>query len=59
MSQNHTTSNGILGRDQINHIALNTVSQNHGNAPWYSKFGAQKVIRDLVHTFPRAYATSP
>ena len=59
MSQNHTTSDGILGQNQINHTTLNTVCQNHGNAPWYSNFGAQKTICNLARTFPRAYATSP
>ena len=59
MSQNHTTSDGILGQNQINHTALNTVCQNHGNAPWYYKFGAQKGIRDLGCTYPHAYATWP
>ena len=57
MSQNHTTSNGIPGRDQIYNQVLNTMGQYHGNTPWYSKFGAQKGIRDLARTFPRAYAT--
>ena len=59
MSQNHTTSDGIPGRDQIDNQALNTVGQYQGNTPWYSKFGVQKGIRDLARTFPRAYATSP
>ena len=59
MSQNHTTSDGILGRDQIDNPALNTLDQYHGNAPWFSNFGAQRGIRDLARTFPRAYATSP
>ena len=58
MSQNHTTSDGIPGGDQIDNLALNTMGQYHGNAPWYSNFGAQKTIRDLARTFPRAYATS-
>ena len=59
MSQNHTTSDGIPGWDQIDNQALNKMGQYHGNTPWYSKFGAQKGIRDLARTFPRAYATSP
>ena len=59
MSQNHTNSDGILGRNQINHTILNTFCQNHGNAPWYYNFGAQKGIRDLGHTYPRVYATWP
>ena len=59
MSQNHTTSDGIPGRDQIDNQALNTMGQYHGNTPWYSKFGAQKGIRDLACNFLRAYATSP
>ena len=59
MSQNHSTTNGIPGRDQIDIPALNTMGQYHGNTPWYSKFGAQNGIRDLARTFPRAYATSP
>ena len=53
MSKNHTTSSGILGRNQINHTTLNTMCQNHGNAPWYYKFGAQKGIRDLGRTYCR------
>ena len=59
MSQNHTTSNGIPGRDQIDNPTLNTMGQYHGNTPWYSKFRAQMTIRDLARTFRRAYATSP
>ena len=59
MSQNHTTSDGIPGRDQIDNQALNTMGQYHANTPWYSKFGAQKGIRYLERTFLRAYATSP
>ena len=59
MSQNHTTSDGITGRDQIDILVLNTMGQYHGNTPWYSKFGAQNGICDLERTFPRAYATSP
>ena len=59
MSQNHTTSDGIPGRDQIDNPALNTMGQYHGNVPWFPKFRAQMTIRDLARTFPRAYATSP
>ena len=59
MSQNHITSDGIPGRDHIDNPALNTVCQNHGNAPWYYNFGAQKGIRDLGCNYPRAYATWP
>ena len=59
MSQNHTTSDGIPGQDQIDNQALNTMGQYHGNTPWYSKFRAQKGICYLARTFPRAYATSP
>ena len=59
MSQNHTTSDGIPRRDQIDIPVLNTMGQYHGNTLWYSKFGAQKGIRDLARTFPRAYDTSP
>ena len=59
MSQNHTTSDGIPGRDQIDNQALNNLGQYHGNVPWFPKFRAQMGIHDLVHTFPRAYATSP
>ena len=59
MSQNHITSDGIPGRDQIDNQALNTMGQYHGNTPWYSKFGAQIGIRDLARIFPRAYAPSP
>ena len=33
MSQNHATTDGILGRDQFDNPALNTVGQYHGNAP--------------------------
>ena len=58
MSQNHSTTNGIPGWDQIDIPVLNTMGQYHGNTPWYSKFGAQKGIRDLACTFPRAYTTS-
>ena len=59
MSQNHSTTDGIPGRDQIDIPVLNTMGQYHGNTPWYSKFRAQIAICDLVRTFPRAYATSP
>ena len=59
MSQNHITSDGIPGQDHIDNPALNTMSQYHGNAPWYSNFGVQKTIRNLARTFPRAYATFP
>ena len=59
MSQNHTNSDGIPGRDQIYNPTLNTVGQYHGNVPWFYKFRAQIGIRYLVHTFPRTYATLP
>ena len=59
MSQNHTTSNGIPGRDQIDIQALCTKGQYHGKNPWFYKFRVQLGIRDLARTFPRAYATSP
>ena len=59
MSQNHSTSDGIPGRDQLDNLALNTMGQYHGNAPWYHNFRAQKGIRDLERSFPRVYATSP
>ena len=59
MSQNHTTSDGIPGRDQIYNLALNTVGQYHGNVSWFYKFRAQIGIRYLVRTFPHTYATSP
>ena len=59
MSQNHTTSDGILGWNQINHTALNTMWQNHGNAPWYYNFGAKKGIHVLGRTYLHAYATWP
>ena len=59
MSQNHTTSDGILRRDQIDNPALNTVGQYHGNVPWFYKFRAQIGIRYLVRTFMRTYATLP
>ena len=59
MSQNHTTSDGIPGRDQIDNPTLNTMGQYHGKVPWFYKFRAQLGIRDLTHNFPRAYATSP
>lgn len=57
MSQNHTTSDGILGRNQINHTVLNNMCQNHGNVPWYCNFGVQKGIRDLGRANPHTYAT--
>ena len=59
MSQNHSTADGIPGRDQIDNQALNTLGQYHGNAPWFYKNKVQIVIRDLARYFPRAYATSP
>ena len=59
MSQNHTTSNGIPGWDQIDIQVLNTMGQYHGKNPWFYKFRAQLGIRDLARTFLRAYATSP
>ena len=59
MSQNHSTTNGIPGRDQIDNQALNTLGQYHGNAPWFYKIRAQLCIHDLARTFPRAYGTSP
>ena len=59
MSQNHTNSDGILERNKINHTTLNTVCQNHGNAPSYYKFGAQKGICDLGRTYLHAYTTWP
>ena len=59
MSQKHSTTNGIPGRDQIDIPALNTMGQYHGNTPWYYKFGVQKGIRYLSHTFPRTYAAYP
>ena len=59
MSQNHTTSNGIPGRDQLDIQALNTMGQYHGKNPWIYNFRAQLGIRDLVRTFPRTYTTSP
>ena len=52
MSQNHTTSNGILGRNQINHTALNTVCQIHGNAPWHVIFR----VHTLLSLFKPVYA---
>ena len=33
MSQNHTTTNGIPERDQIDIPALNKMGQYHGNTP--------------------------
>ena len=59
MSQNHTTSDGIPGRDQIDNPALNTMGQYHGKNPWFYKFRAQLGISDLARSFPRTYATSP
>ena len=58
MRQNHTTSDGIPGRDQIENPALNTMGQYHGSNPWFYTFRAQLIIRDLARTFPCAYATS-
>ena len=57
MSQNHATTDGILGRDQFDNPTLNTGGQYHGNAPWFYKFRAQIGIRYLARTFPRIYAT--
>ena len=59
MSQNHTTSDGIPGQDQIDNPVLNTMGQYHGKIPWFYEIRAQIGIRDLALTFPRAYATSP
>ena len=59
MSQNHSTADGIPGRDQINNPMLNTLGQYHGNSPWFYKFRAQIGIRDLARTILRAYVTSP
>ena len=59
MSQNHSTTDGIPRRDQIDNQALNTLGQYHGNAPWFYKNRAQIGIRDLARSFPRTYATSP
>ena len=36
MSQNHTNSNGILGRDQLDIQALNTMGQYHGKIPGFT-----------------------
>ena len=59
MSQNHTTSDGIPGQDQIDNPALNTMGQYHGYVPWFYKFRVQIGIRYLVRTFLHTYATSP
>ena len=59
MSQNHITSDSIPGRDQIDNTMLNTMGQYHGKVPWFYKFRVQLGIRDLAHTSPHAYATSP
>ena len=59
MSQNHSTADGIPGRDQIDNLELNTVGQYHGNVPWFYKFRAQIGIRYFARTFPHTYATSP
>ena len=59
MSQNHTNTNGIPRRDQIDIPALNTMGQYHGKFPWFYEFRAQIGIRYLVRTFPRTYTTSP
>ena len=56
MSQNHSTADGIPGRDQIDNPTLNTIGQYHGNVPWFYKFRAQIGIRYLVLTFLRTYA---
>ena len=58
MSQNHTTSNGIPRRDQLDIQALNTMGQYHGKNPWIYNFRAQLGIHDLARTFPCTYATS-
>ena len=36
MSQNHISSDGIPGRDQIDNPTLNTMGQYHGSNPWFS-----------------------
>ena len=59
MSQNHTTSNGIPGWDQLDIQALSTMGQYHGKNPWIYNFRVQLGIRDLARTFPRTYDTSP
>ena len=59
MSQNHSTADGIPGRDQIDNQVLNTLGQYHGNVPCFPKFRVQIGIRYLSRTFPRAYATYP
>ena len=59
MSQNHITTNGIPGWDQIDIPALNTMGQYHGKFPWFYEFRAQIGIRYLVRNFLRTYATSP
>ena len=56
ISQNHITSDGIPGRDQIDNPALNTMGQYHGKVPWFYKFRAQLGIHDLSCSFPRTYA---
>ena len=45
MSQNHSTTNGIPGRDQIDIPTLNTMGQYHGKFPWFYEFRAQIGIR--------------
>ena len=57
MSQNHSTTDGIPGWNQIDSPALNTVCQYHGKFPWFYEFRAQIGIHYLVRTFPRTYAT--
>ena len=59
MSQNHSTSDGIPGWNQIDNPALNTVGQYHGHVPWFYKFKAKIGIRYMVRTFTRTYATFP
>ena len=59
MSQNHTTSNGIPGRDSLDIQALNTMGQYHGSNPLFYTFRVQLGICDLTRAFLRTYATSP
>ena len=59
MIQNHSTSDGIPGWDQIDNPVLNIMGQYHGYVPWFYKFRAQIGIHYLVRTFPRTYTTSP
>ena len=59
MSQNHTTSNGIPGWDQIDNPALNTVGKYHGNAPRYWRVYATLPHKNCVYANPECICGFP